>query len=251
MLWHDTLANSDVFLGEGSNSGKLDEAGWGLCAWVKRALVGKDGPQGGQTVPIWGTQGGRSPQEEAVSLWISLKPVSITLQYVCSQFLTQRIKSMEWRPWGRCDGVSLQGEILVFCLQFNGTTRIIKNPRAASALWCLSSASAVLREEKGSGDPGVLVGMWLPGHFLLGTEEEPGASTGSVKDSQLPNPTGFHFVSIFLGTGQGVALTPSSRQVVLAGLHRTLTPQHAGSGPCYCRDHASAVNHVQSGLLSL
>ena len=66
---------------------------------------------------------------------------------------------MEWRPWGRCDGVSLQGEILVFCLQFNGTTRIIKNPRAASALWCLSSASAVLRKEKGSGDRGMLVGM--------------------------------------------------------------------------------------------
>lgn len=92
------------------------------------------------------TQGGRSPQEEAVSLWIFLKPVSITLQYLCSPFLKQRIKSMVWRPWGRCGGISLQGEILIFCFQLNGTTRIIKNPRAGSALWCLSSASAVLRE---------------------------------------------------------------------------------------------------------
>lgn len=38
-------------------------------------------------------------------------------------------------------------------------------------------------------------------YFVLGTEKEPGASTGSVKASQLPNPTGFHFVSIYLGTG--------------------------------------------------
>lgn len=87
-------------------------------------------------------------------------------------------------------------------------------------------------------------------YFVLGTEEEPGASKGSVKASQLQNPTGFHFVSIFLGTGQGVALMPASRQVVLAGL-LTLMSRHVGSEPCYCRDHASAVNRVQSGLLSL
>ena len=203
--------------------------------------MGKDGPQGG-------TQGGRSPQEDAVSLWISLKPVSITLQYMCSPVLKQRIKIMEWRPWGHCAGISLQGEILVFCFQFNGTARIVNNPRAGSALWCLSSASAVLREEER--DPGMLERdvTSRAAYFVLGTEEEPGASTGSVKASQLPNPTGFHFVSIFLGTGQGVVLTPASRQVVLAGLHRTLTSLHAGSEPCYCRDHASAVNHVQSGL---
>lgn len=149
------------------------------------------------------TQGGRSPQEEAVSLWISLKPVSITLQYLCSPFLKQRIKSMVWRPWGRCGGISLQGEILIFCFQLNGTTRIIKNPRAGSALWCLSSASAVLRETERLSGPGQLNRdvTSRAAYFVLGTEEEPGASTGSVKASQLPNPTGFHFVSIYLGTG--------------------------------------------------
>lgn len=190
------------------------------------------------------------PQEEAVSLWISLKPVSITLQYVCSPVLKQRIKIMVWRPWGRCGGISLQGEILVSCFQFNGTARIVNNPRTGRALWCLSSASAVLGEEERLWGPGVLDRHVTSraAYFVLGSEEEPGASRGSVKASQLPNPTGFHFVSVFLGTGQGVVLTPASRQVVLAGLHRTLMSLHAGSEPCYCRDHASAVNHVQSGL---
>ena len=66
---------------------------------------------------------------------------------------------MEWRPWGRCCGVSLQGEALVFFFQINGTARIIKKSTGRERPLVSEKRQCSSKRRKGSGDPGLLVEM--------------------------------------------------------------------------------------------